>query len=106
MEDGRIPANITNHCPFGCEAVDLDDYGYCQHLVGFSNDGKVMEQVKSHPKTKERFVDGRSQASVLKGDILINPEHKQLVDGVERMSKSWVSARVYRPEAPAVKKAS
>ncbi len=29
---------VVNFCPFGCEDRDLDDHGYCRHLVGFTND--------------------------------------------------------------------
>lgn len=39
-------------CPFGCRGKDLDDYGYCKHLVGFSPDGKaleVLERGKEYP---------------------------------------------------------
>jgi hypothetical protein len=27
----------VNYCPFGCGADDLDDYGHCRHLVGFTD---------------------------------------------------------------------
>lgn len=33
----------VNFCPFGCGTHDLDEQGYCRHLVGFTTDGKSME---------------------------------------------------------------
>jgi hypothetical protein len=33
----------VNFCMFGCDDSDLDDNGYCRHVVGFTKDGKVME---------------------------------------------------------------
>lgn len=33
----------ANFCPFGCSDDELDDHGYCYHLVGFTNDGKKYE---------------------------------------------------------------
>ncbi len=32
----------VNACPFGCEIADIDDSGYCRHLVGFANDKSGM----------------------------------------------------------------
>lgn len=28
---------VVNACPFGCEARQLDQHGYCRHLVGFTD---------------------------------------------------------------------
>ncbi len=33
----------VNACPFGCEDVELDENGYCRHLVGFTEDKKHYE---------------------------------------------------------------
>ncbi len=84
----------VNACPFGCTIEDLDDNGYCHHLVGFTNDGKAMEPMVVDEKTQKRVVrvplkDGKPiLAPVLKGDHL------------EPIS---VSSRVYRDTAKAAK---
>jgi hypothetical protein len=33
----------ANVCPFGCPDDELDENGYCFHLVGFSPDGRKLE---------------------------------------------------------------
>ena len=33
----------VNACPFGCGIEDLDDNGYCDHLIGFTMDGVSYE---------------------------------------------------------------
>jgi ferredoxin-thioredoxin reductase catalytic subunit len=33
----------ANFCPFGCQDDELDEQGYCYHLIGFSPDGKKLE---------------------------------------------------------------
>lgn len=33
----------VNVCPYGCTEEDLDDRGLCDHLVGYTTDGKTME---------------------------------------------------------------
>jgi len=38
-----ITGQKVNFCPYGCEDGDLDEHGYCRHLVGFTNDGKLFE---------------------------------------------------------------
>jgi hypothetical protein len=32
-----------NFCPFGCPDSEIDDFGYCRHLVGFTLDKKTYE---------------------------------------------------------------
>lgn len=72
---------VVNFCPFGCETEDLDDNGYCRHLVGFSNDGKSFEAMVTDQKTGRRSVMGSRVAPVEKGDKLV---------------RITVSSRVYR----------
>lgn len=89
---GSTNGDKVNACPFGCTMEDLDDNGYCDHLVGFTNDGKTLEPMILDPKTGKRIVrvplkDGKPQLlPVLKGDQL------------EPIS---VSSRVYRDTAKA-----
>src|SRR5260370_40383744 len=33
----------VNFCPFKCAPEELDEHGYCRHLVGFTNDKKTFE---------------------------------------------------------------
>lgn len=37
---------VVNACPFGCDTEHLDANGYCCHLIGFTNDKKLMEPLK------------------------------------------------------------
>ena len=77
----------VNACPFGCEVSDLDELGYCRHLVGFTNDGKTMEPMREGMDGR-RKVFGKESESVLKADKLI---------------KITVSSRVYRDVDKAAK---
>jgi hypothetical protein len=36
-------AGTVNFCPFKCEDEDLDESGYCRHLVGFTNGQTTKE---------------------------------------------------------------
>lgn len=75
----------VNFCPFGCPGDDLDEFGYCRHLVGFTNEpreGGVLEPM--HQRGGRRYVDSSALEKVRKGD---------------RFVQITVSYRVYR-EAP------
>lgn len=112
----KAERETKNHCPFGCSRADLDDNGYCHHLLGFTNDGVVVERIgrmRGHTavfhakKPKDRV-------TVQAGDVLVNPQDEQKIGGVTYLAKRWASSRVYRdlpkpapvedddyPEAPA-----
>lgn len=103
-------SKIDNHCPFGCCLADLDEHGYCRHLVGFTNDGKTYEAQIRGPRGL-RQVDaietdtrtGRTRRKVHRlqpGDKLINPVTPQLNMGVWHNASRWVSDRVYRLGVP------
>ncbi len=111
--DPQVSQNISkagvpdNHCPFGCERADLDEFGYCKHLVGFTNDAKVGGKVEKvvriiDPKTNEdtgyRRVSGKQLDVVLDDDTLVNPQSVQVHEGASHIKKEWVSTRVYRQE--------
>jgi hypothetical protein len=98
-----------SHCPFGCGVPELNETGYCRHLVGFTNDGKTLEPVVDDVNgftgkpTGLKTVKGHNTLTgenhcqdVLPTDRLVNPEFEQLVNGVKHRVKKWVSARVYR----------
>jgi hypothetical protein len=64
----------VNFCMFGCDDSDLDDNGYCRHVVGFTKDGKVMEPVL-----------GSRPEPILPGDKLV---------------RITTDSRVYREQPP------
>lgn len=60
----------VNFCPFGCTVEDLDDHGYCDHLVGVTEDGKTMEQMVTDERGRRRTL-GTLPAPVPKGAKLV-----------------------------------
>ncbi len=107
-ERANILGEVQNHCPFGCTKGDLDEYGYCVHLVGFTNDKKTIETIKPWKRmnhvtgewveTGDKFVSGKKQhrTTVLETDTIINPTKEQIVEGIKTKVSAWVSSRVYR----------
>lgn len=111
MADETKP--IENHCPFGCPDENLDELGYCEHLIGFSSPPadkgaiRVLEPIvlrrRFNSQTKEWvedgnvMVDGRElEAFQEETDLLVNPEFDQADDhGNWHKAKKWVSDRVY-----------
>ena len=110
-----------SYCPFGCEPDDLDEYGHCRHLIGYTNDGKTYE--RTGPLMRKTFgpnpqmIDtgykqtvgvqkrGEKLPAIPEGAQLINPEFPQYDKGVMHMAKKWVSERVYveKPETSVAK---
>ncbi len=98
---------IKIHCPFGCEAEDCDENGYCQHLVGFSNDTKTLEPLEDQTRfnkedkewqsTSYMRVNGKKAEKVQDDDVLVNPiiREKDFQSKQEYDRYSWVSWRVY-----------
>ncbi len=97
---------IENHCPFGCPDHNLDELGYCEHLLGFTSDGFVMEPLvlrrrfnrdaKEWVEDGSVMVDGRELEEVQSGDRRVNPQFEQADDhGIKHMAHRWVSDRVY-----------
>jgi hypothetical protein len=72
----------VNFCPFNCGLEDLDDLGYCEHLIGFTTDGKTLEPM---------VADSRGRKKVLGGK-----EHEQKVRPTDKLIRITVSSRVYR----------
>lgn len=96
-----------NHCPLGCGKDQLDERGYCCHLVGFTNQGKKLERLQYNDQPPEE--EGKKVRSmiavqvrhdmlepVLRTDILVNPERPITDGGGTHIMKEWSSARVYR----------
>jgi hypothetical protein len=107
LERSEALKTKENYCPFGCQDTDLDEYGYCHHLVGFTNNGHTAEMIRPLIRldkekvpydTGYKSVQGGKRAVVVeKADKLVNPESKVAgQDGITRTVKKWVSTRVYR----------
>lgn len=74
-------------CPFGCGEPQCDEFGYCEHLLGFTNcrlpEGELkneppvgaedafVELLVTDPKTGKRQVDGSKTLPLKKGDFLV-----------------------------------
>lgn len=108
------------HCPYGCTSADHvliaevanEPVMYCCHLVGFTNDRKVIEMTEpvyvpvyddeGFKTDKKRWsggfrVSGRKRQYVKKTDVLVNPQYLQLdARNGNHMAEKWASARVYR----------
>jgi hypothetical protein len=81
----RTTGETLNACPFGCAEGDLDDYGYCHHLVGFT-DAAERKTVECLVIARgRRAVDGRKREPVLRSDKIV---------------VITTSARVYRDREP------
>jgi len=87
-----VQSKLIVYCPFGCEVEDMDDQGYCHHLVGFTSDNKIFEPL-SRRKDGRPMVTHKGRQPVLKTDVLVNPETRNK-DG--SIAKAGVSSRVYR----------
>ncbi len=109
----EIKAQVSNYCPFGCSLEDLNDRGYCNHLIGFTNDRKVMEPLtpimskdaEGNPEPTGHYrVKGRKGQTrpVPPGSKLVNPTEYQVADGIRRLANKWVSWRVYHKNPPVV----
>lgn len=75
----------VNACPFGCADEALDDLGLCDHLVGYTDDGKTMEPVVR--------VKGRVTVRVPEGP---DGKYRRVpVPPGSKLERITVSARVY-----------
>lgn len=103
-----MPAPVENHCPFGCRDIDLDgDTGYCRHLVGFTNDGKIgelLQRVERVDRMQNKFytfaqVTGKKIFRITRECTLVNPEHvvQSMGHRVSQKALRWLSSRVYHP---------
>jgi hypothetical protein len=103
-----MPLPLDNHCPFGCQDHELDgDTGYCRHLVGFTNDGKLgelLQRVERTDRMNNKFytwaqVTGKKLFRITKECVLVNPEIvvQSIGHRVSQRAYKWLSARVYHP---------
>lgn len=67
-QTGKLQPKPT-HCPFGCteDSPSMNEHGYCQHLVGWSADGKTYER-------RERIVN--TAVELCRGRFMIQDEDK------------------------------
>ncbi len=94
-------ADIVNYCPFGCQKHQLSEHGYCRHLLGFTNDEKVYEPIgpmvgRNGVDAGRVTVNGKKPQEIPHDCVLVNPEVRQLDNGVYHMARIWVSSRVYQ----------
>lgn len=78
----RSQGEVVNECPFGCTDEELDDNGYCGHLIGFYSQGTMYE-----PRIR-RKKDGR---------IIVSGAQKKPMEKGFRLVRITTSARVYSP---------
>lgn len=60
-----------NLCPCGCDEKDLNEHGYCKHLVGFTVEGKVIELREANPAPAILERTGFKTEPVREDDILV-----------------------------------
>ncbi len=82
----------VNFCPFGCENEDIDEHGYCKHLVGFTNDRKFYEPMVYDVQLGRRIVRVRTKPGK---DGKPVPELEPCQKG-DRFVQISISSRVYR----------
>lgn len=106
-----LEKTVQNHCPFGCKTADLEDHGYCHHLLGFTNDRDTYEPVNVLYRRMEdgtpydtgfKITSGKKDCPV--DAVYVNPERLQVENGVAHMAKAWVSDRVYLEDVTKVPK--
>lgn len=60
-----------NFCPFGCEAHQLDDNGYCHHLIGFTDGGRFFEPRKPTDHMGITTLGGKHKLPMRKGFVRV-----------------------------------
>jgi len=96
-----LDGQAVNFCPFGCTAEKLDEHGYCNHLIGFSNDKVTYEPMVRHRANGRRVVQVRTKPVGQEYDDLgnvhavVKPVNEECLptDKFVQITTSW---RVYR----------
>ncbi len=101
---GQETRGKVNLCPFECTEQDLDqERGYCKHLVGFTQKGKLLEPLEykkayGQSKTVRPITGGRRQ-KVEKKDVLVLMENGyQRVYRKDFVVPGWVPPMVVDAE--------
>ena len=94
--------NTVNACPFGCQLEDLDDQGYCHHLVGFTcwgpqGEDKKMMEVFEPPQMP--YPEGSKNRNLLLGHRCVNGKKRVPIPKGAQLVKITVCSRVYDPKA-------
>jgi hypothetical protein len=93
---------VVNACPFGCPNEDLDDHGYCRHLVGFTVPGDEKHYEPMVETVRGRVVKVDRDRRATGAEDQDGPVYKEGKARYEEVKKGdelrWitVSARVYR----------
>lgn len=93
--------DIVNACQFGCETEDLDDKGFCRHMVGFA-DPKIPGMF--HPQTPRYsndgdevisvFTDGSNPQKLLQSDVQVRVTNSlRVYRDVDRYPPKWLPKR-------------
>lgn len=101
-------AGVTpNLCPYGCPDEDLDEFGYCYHLIGFANADplgnkpRIGTRVEKHEVVKGKYQD-YVMVQVPFDKVQVGPGKIKRVYKYDRVEKGDIlhqittSYRVYR----------
>ena len=86
-----------NFCPFGCGDDDVDEHGYCYHLIGFTFDEK-----RKRFETMKQMDNGHVAVQVPFTTKRLGPKHVKRVYQYEKVQPGdqlveiSTSSRVYR----------
>ena len=77
--DANRTGKVANACPFGCRDNELDDFGYCYHLVGFTRPHDADVRPTHYEPMVEtpgdlmgrKQIDGRQHLPLRRGDKLV-----------------------------------
>ena len=83
-EDG----DVINRCPFGCEDEQLDEHGYCDHLLGFTVPG---DDTIYEPLEKLFYEGGEPRGWLVRG---AKADRKKVPAGA-KLDLITVNSRVY-----------
>lgn len=67
----KSQGEVANFCPFGCEDHELDENGWCGHLVGFYNGGNTYEPRIRRKADRRIIVSGKARLPMQKGFKLV-----------------------------------
>lgn len=92
----------ANACPYGCTTEDIDENGYCDHLIGFSTDQKTYEPLILDNRTGRRnvqvpMVDSGKKGRDDQGEFpILKPQPVPIPKG-STLIQITTSYRVYHP---------
>lgn len=95
-KQGAVSGEKVNFCPYGCTDEEIDENGYCRHLIGFTTDGKNMEPMRYNERGLRQVIvkyvprDGQPGKDA-KAVPVLEPVLK-----TDQLVQITVSSRVYR----------